>query len=147
VCCTATWTGCLEQSKQEKRTPHFVVEFTRILMYTNVMVSTGYVYLLLRHSRCVKCKGRKIGKVKTQLWCGVVFIKQTTFFGPCTGPSSGLNLCRRRLYSVLLQPNVAHGLSCNEPPLVVKAHCIFSSDASLDMKMAQYKGRNRVSAS
>jgi hypothetical protein len=70
-------------------------------------------------------------------------MKQTTCFGPCIGPSSGLNLRRRRLYSVLLQPKVAHYSFNDEPPLVVKAHCIVSSDTSLDLKMAQYNGRNK----
>jgi len=31
-----------------------------------------------------------------------------TCFDPCTGPSSGLNLRWRRLYSVFLQPKVSH---------------------------------------
>ena len=49
--------------------------------------------ICLSPSMCrVMIKGMKIGKVKTQLWCGGVFIKQKTFFGPCTGPSSGLRL-------------------------------------------------------
>jgi hypothetical protein len=46
--------------------------------------------LQLRHFPCVKSKQMKVGKVKTQLQCGGVFIMQTTCFGPGTGPSSGL---------------------------------------------------------
>jgi len=38
--------------------------------------------------------------VETQLKCGVVFIAKTTCFGPCTGPSSGLEFCLRGDYTV-----------------------------------------------
>ena len=38
--------------------------------------------------------------VETQLVMCVVFIAKTTCFGPCTWPSSGLELCVRGDYTV-----------------------------------------------
>ena len=49
----------------------------------------------------LECKMRIQGaKSKENYISGGVFIKQTTCFGPCIGPSSGLNLCIGGDYTV-----------------------------------------------
>jgi hypothetical protein len=37
-------------------------------------------------------KDKRVAKSKHNYWCSGGFMKQTTCFGPCTGPSSVLNL-------------------------------------------------------
>jgi len=45
-------------------------------------------------------KDERVAKSKHNCVVAVYFIKQTTCFGPCTGPSSGLTLCVGGDYTV-----------------------------------------------
>ena len=55
----------------------------------------------LRHHRCVQnVKVERVPKSKHNYDVVVSFIKQTTCFGPCTAPYSGLNLLFRGDYTV-----------------------------------------------
>jgi hypothetical protein len=49
-------------------------------------------------------------------WCP--FIKQTTCFGPCTGPSSGVNLCIGGVYRVRVFSQKSGSYRVNEIPLL-----------------------------
>jgi len=55
-------------------------------------------FTIVRH---VNIEQTKVGKVKAELKCGRVFVMQTTRFGPCTGPSSGLTCVGGSIQCVL----------------------------------------------
>jgi len=83
------------------------------------------------------------------------FVKQTTCFGPCAGPSSGLNLrvggdytvriVHYKLNKILLslyRKTTRSRWACNEQ----RALYSLLWHVSLDLKMAQHKGWNMSSA-